>query len=84
VLVPFSRALEARAAEGESLASAWGGATDIAEESAEATAALLPRIGRARTHLQASLGTRDAGAVSLALICRAIHRELLNTEEQEN
>jgi dihydroxyacetone kinase len=33
-------------------------------------------MGRARPHAEKSLGTPDAGAVSMALIVRAIHNTL--------
>jgi len=71
VLVPFSAALSA--APGEPLADAWDRAATSARAAADATADLLPRIGRARPHAERSLGTPDAGALSLALIVRAIH-----------
>jgi dihydroxyacetone kinase len=47
-----------------------------AEQAAEDTAQLLPLMGRARPHAEKSLGTPDAGAVSMALIVRAIHNTL--------
>lgn len=34
-------------------------------------------MGRARPHAEKSLGTPDAGAVSMALIVRAIHNTLI-------
>ncbi|MFF2032528.1 dihydroxyacetone kinase family protein [Arthrobacter sp. NPDC058192] len=80
VLAPFSDALTAAVHGGGSLRQAWGAAAAIAEQSAEATANLLPLMGRARPHAEKSLGTPDAGAVSMALIIRAIH----NTLTKEN
>lgn len=76
VLSPFSEALTAAVDGGATLQEAWGAAATIAEQSAEATANLLPLIGRARPHAEKSLGTPDAGAVSMALIVRAIHNTL--------
>ncbi|UKA51633.1 dihydroxyacetone kinase family protein [Arthrobacter sp. FW305-123] len=76
VLAPFSEALTAAVQGGASLREAWGAAATIAEQSAEATANLLPLMGRARPHAEKSLGTPDAGAVSMALIVRAIHNTL--------
>jgi dihydroxyacetone kinase len=61
---------------GGSLREAWGSAAAVAEQAAEATANLLPLMGRARPHAEKSLGTPDAGAVSMALIVRAIHNTL--------
>ncbi|MEV7604032.1 dihydroxyacetone kinase family protein [Paenarthrobacter sp. NPDC089322] len=85
VLAPFSDALTAAVNDGGPLRDAWGAAAGIAEQSAEATANLLPLMGRARPHAEKSLGTPDAGAVSMALIIRAIHNTLLqNTAAVEN
>ncbi|WP_314194248.1 dihydroxyacetone kinase family protein [uncultured Arthrobacter sp.] len=73
VLVPFRDALSAAAGSGQSLTDAWGAAATVAQQAAEETANLLPLMGRARPHAEKSLGTADAGAVSMALIVRAIH-----------
>jgi dihydroxyacetone kinase len=72
VLVPFSAALSEAAGKGFELHQAWQFAAQVASDAAAATANLLPRIGRARPLAQKSLGTPDAGAVSLALIINAI------------
>lgn len=80
VLVPFRDALTAGVESGKSLAAAWDAAATAAQQAAEDTANLLPLMGRARPHAEKSLGTPDAGAVSLALIVRAIH----NTLSQDN
>ncbi|WP_353807883.1 dihydroxyacetone kinase family protein [Agromyces sp. SYSU T00194] len=75
-LVPFARALAERAGGGAGLASAWRSAADVATESARATADLLPRMGRARPHMEKSLGTPDPGAISLALAVTAVAETL--------
>jgi dihydroxyacetone kinase len=80
VLLPFRDALTSGAQKGLSLADAWGAAATVAEKAAEDTAQLLPRIGRARPHAEKSLGTPDAGAVSLALIIRAIDNALFEQQ----
>ncbi|MDT0169294.1 dihydroxyacetone kinase family protein [Pseudarthrobacter sp. BRE9] len=80
VLVPFRDALRAGVDGGKSLAAAWDAAATAAQQAAEDTANLLPLMGRARPHAEKSLGTPDAGAVSMALIVRAIH----NTLSQDN
>jgi dihydroxyacetone kinase len=49
-----------------------GIAGDVAVLTVAGTAQLLPRMGRARPLAEKSLGTPDAGAVSLALIVRAV------------
>jgi dihydroxyacetone kinase len=77
VMVPFHDELAAQVAAGRSLGEAWGRAADAADSAAEATTQLLPAIGRARPHADKSLGTPDAGAVSMALIIRAIHNTLV-------
>ncbi|MEV7133243.1 dihydroxyacetone kinase family protein [Arthrobacter sp. NPDC093128] len=76
VLVPFRDALAAGVNAGQSLTEAWGAAATVAQQAAEDTAQLLPLMGRARPHAEKSLGTPDAGAVSMALIVRAIHNTL--------
>uniref|UniRef100_A0AAU3GW11 Dihydroxyacetone kinase family protein n=1 Tax=Streptomyces sp. NBC_01401 TaxID=2903854 RepID=A0AAU3GW11_9ACTN len=81
VLVPFSYALTAAAESGKPLATAWDTAAHSASAAAEATADLLPRMGRARPHAEKSLGTPDAGAHSLALIVRAVHGVFVPTLE---
>lgn len=72
VLVPFSDVLARAVDDGSPLADAWLEATVAAEEASAATAQLRPLMGRARSHTERSLGTPDAGAVSLALIVRAV------------
>ncbi|WP_285243379.1 dihydroxyacetone kinase family protein [Pseudarthrobacter sp. fls2-241-R2A-127] len=85
VLVPFRDSLAAGVDVGKSLADAWDAAATAAQRAAEDTANLLPLMGRARPHAEKSLGTPDAGAVSMALIVRAIHNTLSqNTTIKEN
>ncbi len=84
VLVPFAQVLTDLAAAGD-LAAAWLGATTRAEEAAQQTAALVPKIGRARPHAERSVGTPDAGAVSAALIARTVAEALfISTTTEEN
>lgn len=52
--------------------AAWPDASATASEAATATAALTPRLGRARPLAERSIGTPDPGAVSLALIVRVV------------
>lgn len=72
VLVPFDEALTAAVLVRKSSAEAWQEAARVAEQAAAATSDLLPRMGRARPHAEKSLGTPDAGAVSLSLIVSAV------------
>jgi dihydroxyacetone kinase len=80
VLVPFRDSLSAGVSSGMTLGDAWDAAATVAEQAADDTAHLLPLMGRARPHAEKSLGTPDAGAVSMALIVRAIS----NTLTKEN
>ena len=80
-LVPFAAELGAAIDRGAGLAEAWSIAAQGATRAAAATADLLPRMGRARSHGQNSLGTPDPGAHSLALIATAIG-ELLADERK--
>lgn len=50
----------------------WAEAAAVAETAARDTAALTPKKGRARPLAERSVGTPDAGAVSLALIVRTL------------
>jgi dihydroxyacetone kinase len=69
-LVPFVTAFARDAETG--LSAALTTAALAAQQAAEATARLRPKIGRARPLAERSLGTPDPGAVSLALVLRAI------------
>ena len=69
-LLPFVDALTERV--GEPLADAWADAARVCTEAAEATASLVPKIGRARPLAERSVGSPDPGAVSLALIVTGI------------
>ncbi|WP_445337994.1 dihydroxyacetone kinase family protein [Clavibacter sp. CFBP 8614] len=75
-LVPFAEVLAGRLGSGAGLGDAWAAASTAAREAADATAALKPGIGRARSHGDRSVGTPDPGAVSLALIAAAVGRSL--------
>ena len=72
VLVPFDDTLSNEIARTGDLAAAWDRAALAAEHAAQATKDLLPRTGRARPHAEKSLGTPDAGAVSLSLVVAAV------------
>lgn len=72
VLVPFSDSLNAQVAAGASLTDAWQKAARVADQAAADTAALVPKMGRARPLAERSVGTPDAGAISLALIVNTV------------
>jgi dihydroxyacetone kinase len=73
---PFVAELTRRLGDGEPTLDAWLGATAVAHDAAEATAALSPKRGRARPLAERSVGTPDPGAVSFVLCMRAVARAL--------
>lgn len=83
-LVPFSSTLTSAVDGGASFVDAWRTAADAATRAAAATADLLPRMGRARTHGQNSVGTPDPGAHSLALIVTAVGDVFADLERNRN
>ena len=74
--VPFVATLTGEIGSGAGLSVAWSRAAEICSEAALATAALSPKIGRARPLAARSVGTPDAGATSLALCAHAVARVL--------
>jgi dihydroxyacetone kinase len=75
-LVPFVETLEAEFAQGQNLHSAWSAAAGAAQAAAEQTAALSPRLGRARPLAERSIGHPDPGAVSLSLCAASVGKAL--------
>lgn len=71
-LVPFLDTLDTLLGSGSSLPDAWADAAAVATVAAADTQSLRPRVGRARPLAARSVGTPDAGAVSLALCVTAI------------
>ena len=71
-LFPFVDTLVGQVDAGASISQAWRSAADVCRNAAEATASLVPKIGRARPLAERSVGTPDPGAISLALILTAI------------
>ncbi|GAB6903080.1 dihydroxyacetone kinase family protein [Kineosporia succinea] len=76
VLIPLDETFSAAAVSGASGLEAAGAAAEAGEKAAEGTSHLIPKAGRARTHAERSLGTPDAGAVSLSLVARTVHTTL--------
>lgn len=81
VLSPVSLALEESARLGLTTRASWTLAVDVAHDAAAATSDLLPKIGRARPHMEKSLGSPDPGAVSLSLAIAAVAKVLNKTQE---
>ncbi|MER7012572.1 dihydroxyacetone kinase family protein [Saccharopolyspora sp. NPDC000359] len=65
-IVPFAEAFD----------GTWRAAARVARQAAVDTAALAPKVGRARPLAERSIGTPDAGAISFALITETIARVL--------
>jgi D-erythrulose 4-kinase len=80
-LFPFVDTLVEQVDAGASIADAWRSAASACRQAAEATASLVPKIGRARPLAERSVGTPDPGAVSLSLIVTAIGDVLGEAEE---
>ncbi|MET1088374.1 MAG: dihydroxyacetone kinase family protein [Arthrobacter sp.] len=80
VLIPFGQAFLEGIQSGLSLEETWHKAADAADQAATATASLVPKIGRARPHVEKSMGSPDPGAVSMAMIIRAIERAMAAKE----
>ncbi|MPV49169.1 DAK2 domain-containing protein [Pseudactinotalea sp. HY160] len=78
-MAPFSASLGAEIGSGPGAAEA---AVRAAEAAAQATADLEPRIGRARPNAGRSRGAPDPGAVSFALIARAVVASLAAEDER--
>ncbi|HEU4910037.1 MAG TPA: DAK2 domain-containing protein, partial [Propionibacteriaceae bacterium] len=79
-LFPFVDTLTGQVAAGVSISDAWRSAAETCRSAAEATASLVPKIGRARPLAERSVGTPDPGAISLALIVTAIGEVLGEAE----
>ncbi|SDT47881.1 dihydroxyacetone kinase family protein [Microlunatus soli] len=75
-LVPFADALGKAVESGKDLAAGWTEAAQASTQAAQATADLMPKLGRARPHAEKSLGTADPGAISFALIATAVAQDL--------
>lgn len=76
-LIPLDEAYRAALDDGACALDALAAAVEAAEKAADNTRNLLPRKGRARPHAGRSLGTPDAGAVSLSLVARTVHSVLI-------
>lgn len=83
-LVPLVDTFTAGVARGEDPRAAFAEAAAVATEAADATAALTPRLGRARPLAERSIGTPDAGALSLALCARTVAALLADADAHAN
>lgn len=71
-IVPAVEAFTESVAQGTSPVPALQHAASVAGTAAERTAALRPRVGRARPLAERSVGHPDPGAVSFALVLRVV------------
>ncbi|HLK17208.1 MAG TPA: DAK2 domain-containing protein, partial [Fimbriimonadaceae bacterium] len=69
---PFAEELGRSISSGMDLGEAWQSAALRATDAAAGTAELAPRMGRARTHGERSIGHCDPGAISFALVVNAV------------
>lgn len=75
-LLPFTESLAAGVGSGRDLTEAWTEAATSAREAAQRTADLRPKVGRARPLAERSVGTPDAGAVSMGMCLTAVAQVL--------
>lgn len=73
-LLPFVDTLEIAILSGKDPADAWATAASRGVSAAAETAAMSPKIGRARPLAEKSVGTPDAGATSFGMIVSALER----------
>lgn len=71
-LAPFVTTLTEQLRTGAPVREAYANAADEARAAAERTAALRPRLGRARPLAERSVGSPDPGATSLAAVLTAL------------
>jgi len=75
-LGPFIESVEEAVGSGTDWRTAWLASVEVAQKSAAETAELRPKVGRARPLAERSVGTPDAGAISLAM-CAHVVAELI-------
>ncbi|MCC8929862.1 dihydroxyacetone kinase family protein [Rhodococcus sp. I2R] len=79
-LDPFVGAVERSVRDGKDWRSAWVEAVPVAQSAAEGTASMRPKIGRARPLAERSVGTPDAGAISLAMCVATVSAVIIDQE----
>lgn len=86
-LLPYVEAYASSHTGGASIAENLSSAAAAATTAADETAALSPRMGRARPLAEKSVGHADPGAISFALIAEAVasaYQELITTKENSH
>ncbi|WP_336715732.1 dihydroxyacetone kinase family protein [Arthrobacter sp. USHLN218] len=81
-LLPLVRTLVDATGNGAAPQAAWHEAAREAASAAEATAAFIPKKGRARPLAEKSIGTPDPGATSLAMVAAAVVDRFTTTNAQ--
>ncbi len=71
-LGPFLDSFEAAVGTGTGWRTAWLESVETAQKAAAETADLRPKVGRARPLAERSVGTPDAGAISLAMCVHTV------------
>jgi dihydroxyacetone kinase len=71
-LGPFVESFETAVTDGADWPTAWLASVEVAQKAAAETAELRPKVGRARPLAERSVGTPDAGAVSLAMCIHCV------------
>lgn len=71
-LAPFVAAVESAVTDGKDWRTAWLTSAEVADKAAAATADMRPKTGRARPLADRSVGTPDAGAISLTMCIHTV------------
>lgn len=71
-LGPFLDSIEHAVDNGTAWRTAWVESVEVAQKAAAETADLRPKVGRARPLAERSVGTPDAGAISLAMCVHTV------------
>ncbi|NTY61831.1 dihydroxyacetone kinase family protein [Mycolicibacterium sphagni] len=71
-LGPFVDAVDDAVSDGNDWRTAWLASVEVAQKAAAETAELRPKVGRARPLAERSVGTPDAGAISLAMCIHTV------------
>lgn len=83
VLHPFSITLCEATASGLSLGQSWKKAAEVARKCASETAGMVPKIGRARPLAERSVGTPDAGAISMSIMIDVVSGFLMKEQQKK-
>ena len=71
-LLPAANALSESVSRGHSIEASWNASALAAEEGAQVTAAMQPRLGRASYLGDRAVGVRDGGAMAASIWIEAL------------